>query len=101
MTATPKDRLTAVNELPKTVDIETSKGVLVMPHPVHVPAGVLRKGRKLTDPVEQIFLIIEETFEEGSEQMALVDSLSTLELGQVMATWQQGAALGESSGSES
>ena len=82
-----------------TTTISTPQGDIVLPHPAKLPSGVIRKARRTDDPVEQFFAIIEGLFAEGSDELAIVDSIPVDELTEYFAEWLQGAQLGESSGS--
>jgi len=85
-------------DFPNTT-ITTDMGEIVLPHPAKLPSGVIRKARRTEDPVEQFFVIIEGLFPEGSDELAIVDSIPVDELTEHFAEWLQGAQLGESSGS--
>lgn len=91
----PQDHLAPA----EPVTIETSKGSLTLPHPTKIPSGTVRKARKIEDPGEQFFTILESLFQEGSAELELCDRLGIDELGTVLTEWLQGANLGESSGS--
>lgn len=66
-----------------------------------IPMGPLRKSRKATDDGDKAFIIIEELFGEGSEELNLLDSLTSSEFAAFLKGWTQGAPSGESSSSES
>lgn len=100
MTKTPQDHLKAVQDFPQTVDFETTKGKLTLPHFSKIPGGAIRKARKSEDQLDQFFIIIEETCGDPSDELALLDRLPIAELGDVFLAWTQGAAVGESSSSE-
>lgn len=94
-TKTPQDHLPAQGPL----IFKTSQGELTLPHPSKLPSGVIRKARKVDEPVEQFFTIIESLFSDGSLELALCDKLELEELAEIFNEWLQGASLGESSGS--
>lgn len=100
MTKTPQDHLQALKEQPDTVDFETSRGTLTLPHFSKIPGGALRKGRKAVDQMDQFFIIIEETCGDPSDELAHLDRLPIGELGELIIKWTQGAAVGELSSSE-
>ena len=81
------------------VTLSTSKGALTLPHPTKLPSGVIRKARKIEDPGEQFFVMLESMFPEGSPELELCGSLGLDELADILTEWLQGANLGESSGS--
>jgi hypothetical protein len=94
-TKTPQDHLPAQGPL----TFKTSQGELTLPHPSKLPSGVIRKARKVDEPVEQFFTIIESLFSDDSLELALCDKLELEELAGIFNEWLQGASLGESSGS--
>ena len=94
-TKTPQDHLPAQGPL----TFRTSQGELTLPHPSKLPSGVIRKARKVEEPVEQFFTIIASLFSDGSLELALCDKLELEELAGIFNEWLQGASLGESSGS--
>lgn len=98
---TPQDHLQALSDLPDEVIFDTSKGKLTLPHISKIPSKAFRLARKGADKLDQFFLLIENTFAEGSKELDLIDSLNTVELGDIFLKWTQGADLGESSSSES
>ena len=98
---TPQDHLKALSDAPETVTFETSKGKLELPHISKIPSRAFRLARKGNDQLDQFFILIESTFPEGSKELAIIDSLNTVELGEIFLQWTQGADLGESSSSES
>lgn len=100
MTKTPQDHLQALKDQPETVDFQTSKGKLTLPHFSRIPGGAIRKARKAEDQMDQFFIIIEETCGDPSDELAFLDRLSLAELGSLFMEWTQGAAVGESSSSE-
>lgn len=101
MTAQPQDHLKSVKDTPKTITIETSAGPIELPHPVHMPAGIIRKVRKLDDQVEQFYFLVEQMLGEDSAEIAILDNLPMWEMGEVFQKWSEGAQLGESSRSSS
>jgi hypothetical protein len=66
-----------------------------------VPVGAIRKARKEKDETGQAFQIIETMVGEGSPALEAIDAMTTTEFSKWLEGWTQGAALGESSGSES
>lgn len=100
MTKTPQDRLQALKDQPATVTFTTSHGELTLPHFSKIPGGAIRKGRKAQDQLDQFFIIVEETCGDPSDELALLDRLPLLELGELFLEWTQGAAVGESQSSE-
>lgn len=101
MTAQPQDHLESLKNAPKTLDVETSNGVITLPHPAHVPGGIIRKARKQPDEIEQFFFIVESLLGEDSEALDALDKLPMWEQQIVFQQWGQGASMGESSRSES
>ena len=95
MTAEPQDFL---KEIPNTVTLHTSAGDVTLPHPAKIPFGVIRKANALPE-AEQFIYMFEQCADETA--LAVLDQLSMAELLLLQAAWQQGAALGESSSSES
>jgi hypothetical protein len=91
----PQDHKQAVGP----VVFKTSMGELFLPHPSSIPSGVIRKTRKLDNPVDQFFGLLEGIFGDESNEIAICDQLTMEELGGIFADWMQGASLGESSGS--
>lgn len=81
------------------VIISTSRGDLTLPHPSKLPSGAIRRARKTEDPVEQFFALIEGIFPEGSDELALVDSIPVDELAEVFTAWLGDVSVGESAGS--
>lgn len=81
------------------VTFNTSAGELTLPHPTAIPSGVIRRTRKMEDPVDQFFGLLEGVFGEDSVEIVLCDKLTMEELGNLFTDWMQGASLGESSGS--
>lgn len=81
------------------ITIETSRGALTLPDPSKLPTGAIRRARKTEDPVDQFFAIIEGLFPEGSDELALVDTIPVDEVAEIFGTWLGGVQLGESSGS--
>lgn len=100
MTKEPQDHLQALKNQPDTVDFQTSKGLLTLPHFSKIPGGAIRKARKGDDQLDQFFTIIEETCGDPSDELQLLDRLPIAELGEVFLAWTQGAAVGESPSSE-
>lgn len=99
MTAQPQDHLKSAKDLPKTVEIDTSAGPLALPHPAHMPAGIIRKVRKIDDQVEQFYFLVEAMLGEDSAEIEILDKLPMWEMGDVFKQWSEGAQLGESSSS--
>ena len=97
MTATPEDRKTAIADLPATVDLNTSLGVVTLPHFSKLPSKLIRNGRRLETDVDQMFFMLEEVADDKT--LALFDELPIIELAQVYNAWAQGAQLGESQSS--
>ena len=94
-TKKPQDHLEPI----KGSVFSTSAGVLNLPHPSRIPSGVIRRTRKLEDPVDQFFSILEGLFGEDSDELIICDKLSMDELGDIFNEWMQEAQPGESSGS--
>lgn len=67
--------------------------------PKQIPAGALRKSRKATDQLDQVFTILEEVADEAT--LAALDALPVGELANVAKAWMQGMTAGESSSSSS
>lgn len=99
--AQPQDFKKALADFPDTVTIPTSKGNLVLPHFAKIPGGALRKARKHEEKIDQFYTLIEIALGDPSPELDFVDSLNLAEQGEVFQKWSQGAALGESSSSES
>lgn len=96
MTAQPQDHK---QELPDTVTISTRLGDVTLPHPGKMDSGIIRKARKQTSDVDQLFFIVESLADEDT--LDLLDQLNMIELAEFYKSWTQGANLGESSSSES
>lgn len=94
MTASPQDFL---KELPATVELETSGGKVILPHPTKIPFGIIRKANQLPE-AEQFIFMFEQVADEAT--LAILDTLPMAEILILQTQWQQGAALGEFSGSE-
>ena len=69
---------------------------IVLPHMRNIKAGILRRHRK-EEPTDFIFSVLEEASDEAT--LAKVDNLDSSELNTLVEKWQEGASLGESSGS--
>lgn len=66
-----------------------------------LPMGAIRKGRKAKDEPDQVFTILEAVLPEGSPELDALDDMTAPEFQAFLQGWTQGAAVGESSGSES
>ncbi len=97
---TPQDHLKAVADMPATIDLETSQGTLTLPHFSRINGGALRKARKAANEMDQFFTLIEEFCGDPSPELAHLDRLPLVELGELFVQWTQGASVGESSSSE-
>lgn len=69
---------------------------IVLPPMRGIKAGILRRHRK-EEPVDFIFSVLEETSDD--DMLAKLDDLTFEELNDLGEKWQEGATLGESSGS--
>lgn len=69
---------------------------VALPHMNQIKAGILRRHRK-EEPGDFIFSILEEIAD--TDMLAKVDNLTSAELNDLVEKWQDGATLGESSGS--
>jgi hypothetical protein len=94
MTATPQDHKS------KTYSFTHDGKTYTIPAFGSLPMGVLRKSRKAKDEADQAFIIIETVMGEDSPELAAVDSMTATEFGDWLQGWTQGAAVGESLGSE-
>ena len=65
-----------------------------------LPIGAIRKARKSLDEADQVFTIIEEVLGEDSKELKALDALTTIEFGEFISNWTQGAPMGEASSSE-
>lgn len=66
-----------------------------------LPIGAIRKARKSADESDQVFTIIEQVLGEDSKELKALDALTTVEFGEFITGWTQGAPMGEASSSES
>jgi hypothetical protein len=66
-----------------------------------LPMGALRKARKGEDEADKVFIILEYVLPEDSEALAAIDGMDPEAFGEFLQEWTQGAAVGESSSSES
>lgn len=73
---------------------------VVLPNFKRLPLGVVRRTRNSPDE-EKMFLLLETLFEEGSAELAAIDSLDVEGFGELLTAWQAaaGVTLGESSAS--
>lgn len=71
---------------------------IVLPHMNQIKTGILRRHRK-EEPTDFIFSVLEEIADEAT--LAKVDDLPSADLNTLVEKWQDGASLGESSGSSS
>lgn len=60
-----------------------------------IPVGALRAARKATDDMDKAFLIFENVLDDKT--LAVIDSLTVSQLGELIAGWTSGAPVGESS----
>lgn len=61
----------------------------------NVPVGALRASRNATDDMDRAFLILENVLDDKT--LAIIDSMSVSEFGEVLTGWTTGAPVGESS----
>lgn len=85
----------------KTYTFEHNGKKFTIPAMDALPMGVLRKSRKAADEMDRAFMIIEELMGEDSPELKAVDTMNPEQFNEFLTGWTQGAALGESSGSES
>jgi len=65
-----------------------------------VPAGLIRKSRKLAkDEEDRVFIILETLLGEDSAELAALDEMPAEEFGKVIRAWSGGASLPESNAS--
>ena len=95
MTAEPQDFLKSI---PQTVTLKTTAGDVTLPHPAKIPFAIIRKANALPE-AEQFIYMFEQCADETA--LAVLDQLPMAEILLLQGQWQQGAALGESSSSES
>lgn len=86
---------------PTTYTFEHRGKKFTIPAIAALPVGVTRKARKAKDDVDQVFILLEATMGEDSKELAAVDSMNADEFNAFLEGWTQGAAVGESSSSES
>lgn len=85
----------------KTFEFEHNGKKLSIPAFNALPMGAIRKARKAKDEGDQVFTIIEIMLGEDSPELAALDSMDAETFQAFMASWTQGAPLGESSSSAS
>lgn len=85
----------------KTYTFEHKGKKFTIPSFAALPMGAIRKARKALDSADQAFTIIEQVMGEDSPELAAIDSMNSAEFNTWLEGWTQGAAVGESSSSES
>jgi hypothetical protein len=80
---------------------EHNKKKHTIPSFAALPMGALRKARKGEDEADKVFIILETVLPEDSAALAAIDEMDATEFGVFLQEWTQGAAVGESSSSES
>lgn len=85
---------------PEKFSYPTDHGEIVLPFMKDVPAGVIRKVRRL-EGMDQTFSMLEELLDE--EGLSVLDQLTTGDLDDLSSKWMESSeiSLGESSGSSS
>lgn len=73
--------------------VEHKGKTITLPDFKDIPAGAVRKARKLAAD-EQMWFILEEILDE--KQLEILDGMSISEFSKAMNSWTQGVALGES-----
>lgn len=95
MTAKPQDHKS------KTFSFTHDGETFEIPSFSSLPMGALRRARKGKDALDQAFIILEMTIGEDSPALAAIDKMDADDFNVWFEEWTQGAAVGESSSSES
>ena len=68
---------------------------ITLPAFSEIPFGAFRKARDASNEMDRAGIIFENVLD--AKSLAVIDSMTLVELGEVLAGWTAGASLGESS----
>lgn len=88
----PQDHLKTA---PKTYTFKQGGEEFTIPSITALPVRVQRKARKATDDIDRVFIMLEESMGEDSEELAAVDKMTPEEFQVFLEGWTQGATVGE------
>ncbi len=80
---------------PKTFTFQHNGTDYTIPAFVALPIGVLRKGRKAKDEMDQVFTMLEAVMGEDSPELAAIDTMDPVQFEAFLKGWTQGAGAGE------